>query len=196
MKVYGLTGAPGCGKSTVLSIFGTCGWKCLDADSVCRRLHETPGGELHRAMRERWGAEILEKDGTTCRAETARRVFADGAERAWLEERILPLAHAEALRTIAAFPEDSRVMFEVPLLFEKGWNSGLAGTIAVWSDFEIRMARLLKRGWSREHALARMNSQFSAEKKLELAEYGIINSGSLGELEKQCLELNLQLQEK
>lgn len=195
MKVYGLTGAPGCGKSTVLDVFKNIGWNCFDADGICRRLHQTPGGELHRLMRERWGISVVAPDGTTLRGEVAKIVFADGSERQWLEDILLPLISREAERLFGQSGPDSDIMFEVPLLFERRWNLDMAGTIAVWSSPEVQMRRLLGRGWPREHCLARMNSQFSADKKLELADYGIINSGSIDELKKQCLELNLQIQE-
>ena len=63
-------------------------------------------------------------------------------------------------------------------------------TIAVWTPPEIQMERLLARGWSRKHAEFRIQSQLPAAKKLELADYGIINHSDMENLKRQCAELN------
>ena len=68
-------------------------------------------------------------------------------------------------------------------------------TIAVWSPPEIQMTRLLSRNWTREHAEERMSAQFSAARKLELADYGIINRGSLDMLREQCRRLDQEIKQ-
>ena len=69
-------------------------------------------------------------------------------------------------------------------------------TVAVWSSPEVQMKRLLSRQWTKEHALSRINSQLPAEKKLALANYGLINNGTLRDLEIQCRELSAILEQK
>ena len=66
-------------------------------------------------------------------------------------------------------------------------------TIAVWSPPEIQMERLLGRGWTREHAEKRIAAQFPAQKKLEMADYGIINAGSLDALREQCSRVESEI---
>ena len=190
LKIYGLTGAPGCGKSTVLKIFSDLGCKILDADSLCASIHNTPGGIFHERIRERWGDAVLKEDGTTDKQKIAEIVFSDPAELAWLESELYPAMTEQAERYFQTLPVNSVAVFEVPLLFERNWNIGLNGTIAVWSPPEIQLQRLLARGWSAEEAERRCKAQFSADKKLELADYGIINDDSMEKLKQQCNILN------
>ena len=190
MKTIGLTGAAGCGKSTVLKIFQELGWKTVDADAVCASLHVDPGSGIHPLLRERWGDHVITADGTTDKRAVAAIVFADEVERKWLEQIIHPFIGRKLEEQLAhSFPED-RVILEIPLLFECGWEKLTDRTIAVWSPPGEQMKRLLERGWSREHAEYRIRSQFSADRKLELADYGIINDSGMDTLRRQCEELN------
>lgn len=190
MKIYGLTGAPGCGKSTVLKLFSDLGRYTLDADSLCAAIHNTPGGIFHEKIRNRWGNTVLKVDGTTEKQRLAQIVFSDPAELAWLESELYPAMTEQAELFFQNLPEKSVAIFEVPLLFERKWDIGLTGTIAVWSPPRIQMQRLLARGWSAEEAEKRCSAQFSADKKLELADYGIINDDSMEKLKQQCNILN------
>ena len=190
VKVYGLTGAPGCGKSTVLKLFSELGRYTLDADSLCASIHNTPGGIFHEKIRERWGNSVLKPDGTTDKQKLAGIVFSDPEELSWLEGQLYPAMTEQAAQFFRRLPEDSVAVFEIPLLFERNWNIGLAGTIAVWSPPQIQLKRLTDRGWSKEESARRCAAQFSADKKLELADYGIINDDSMEKLKQQCNYLN------
>ena len=190
LKIYGLTGAPGCGKSTVLKLFSDLGRFTLDADSLCASIHNTPGGVFHDRIRERWGNSVLNDDGTTKKQKIAEIVFSDPSELQWLEGELYPAITEQANLFFAKLPEDSVAIFEIPLLFERNWNIGLTGTIAVWSPPAVQMKRLSERGWSPEESARRCAAQFSADKKLELADYGIINDDSLEKLKQQCNILN------
>jgi dephospho-CoA kinase len=190
VKVYGLTGAPGCGKSTVLKLFSDLGRYTLDADSLCASIHNTPGGTFHEKIRERWGDSVLKSDGTTDKQKLAGIVFTDPEELSWLEGELYPAMTEQAACFFRSLPDDSVAIFEIPLLFERNWNIGLAGTIAVWSPLQIQHKRLTERGWSEEESARRCAAQFSADKKLELADYGIINDDSMEKLKQQCIYLN------
>lgn len=146
--------------------------------------------ESIRFCRERWGERVIAKDGTTEKRTVAEIVFAEENERKWLEEIVHPFIEREAERRIAGFAPDARVMFDVPLLFECGWEKRVERTIAVWASPGVQMNRLLERGWSREHAQYRIASQLPADRKLELADYGIINDFDWNTLKAQCAELN------
>ena len=190
MRIYGVTGAPGCGKSTVLKLFSGLGRCTLDADSLCASIHNTPGGTFHERIRERWGNSVLKADGTTEKQKIAEIVFSDPSELNWLENELYPAMTEQAELFFKKLPEDSVAVFEIPLLFERNWNIGLSGTIAVWSPPHIQMKRLSDRGWSPEESARRCAAQFSADKKLELADYGIINDDSMTKLEQQCNYIN------
>ncbi len=190
MKVIGLTGAPGCGKSTVLKIFVELGWKALDADAVCAELHTNPRSGIHEKLAEIWGKEVVAPDGTTNKKVLAEIVFADETERKRLEAVLHPFIDRRTRELFQSFGEEANVMFDVPLLFECGWDKRTDKTIAVWAPPEIQMERLLARSWTREHALFRIQSQIPAEKKLELADYGLINNSTIEHLKQQCIRLN------
>lgn len=190
MRVYGLTGAPGCGKSTVLKLFSDLGRYTLDADSLCASIHNIPGGVFHEKIRERWGNSVLKSDGTTDKQKIAEIVFSVPSELSWLESQLYPVMTEQADLFFRQLPENSVAVFEIPLLFERKWNIGLTGTITVWSPPEIQMRRLSERGWSPEESARRCDAQFSADKKLELADYGIINDESMEKLEQQCKYIN------
>ena len=96
MRIYGLTGAPGCGKSTVLKIFSDLGRYTLDADSLCASIHNTPGGIFHEKLRERWGDSVLKPDGTTEKQKIAEIVFSDPSELKWLEGELYPAMTEQA----------------------------------------------------------------------------------------------------
>ena len=192
MKIYGLTGAPGCGKSTVLKQFSDLGCATLDADSLCAELHNTPGGEFHDKLCVRWGKNAVCADGTTNRAFVAGIVFRQPEELQWLENELYP-GITELAKRFFQMQNAKAAVFEVPLLFERKWEIGLAGTIAVWSPAELQKKRLEERGWSSDEIQRRCGLQFSAGKKLELADYGIINDGPLEKVKEQCEILNRKL---
>ena len=140
--------------------------------------------------RNRWGNTVLKVDGTTEKQRLAQIVFSDPAELAWLESELYPAMTEQAELFFQNLPEKSVAIFEVPLLFERKWDIGLDGTVAVWSPPGIQMKRLAERGWSPEEIRRRCSLQFSADKKLELADYGIINDDSMEKLKQQCNILN------
>lgn len=185
----GLTGGPGCGKSAVAKIFANFpGWTVLDADKVCHEIYAESHSPWCALLKERWGGEAVSKDGVPDRGFIAGKIFRSEEDRLWLNAALHPEIHRRLEEKILHASE-KMVMIEVPLLFESSWESSMDSTVAVWSAPEIQMTRLLARKWTKEHALSRIRAQFPAEKKLSLADYGVINNGSLEELEDQCREL-------
>lgn len=189
LKLIGLTGGPGCGKSAVLKIFEKfASWRVFDADKICHEIYSEPESPIVKAVAERWGKSFILADGTPDRTKIAARVFQNNEDREWLNS----LFHPEIMRRIQRRMEEcscsSVIVIDAPLLFETGWERQMDLTVAVWSAPEIQMRRLLERGWTKEHAEKRIAAQFSAQKKLELADYGIINNSTIAVLEEQCLE--------
>lgn len=182
----GLTGGPGCGKSEAGRIFSTFpGWHCLDADQVCHEIYSEPDSPFVRLLEARWGKSVRAADGMPDRKVIAEKIFDDENERNWLNSVLHPEIFTRLERQ-AAEAQVPYVVIEAPLLFESEWHSGMDRTIAVWSPPEIQMERLLGRGWTREHAEKRIAAQLPAMKKLELADYGIINRSTLESLREQC----------
>ena len=189
----GLTGGPGCGKSEVGRIFSQFpGWQCCDADRICHEIYSEPDSPAVKMMTARWGSSVRDANGLPDRKAIAEKIFADERERQWLNS----ILHPEILfrlEQLAAGAQADFILIEAPLLFESQWHFKMDRTIAVWSPPEIQMERLLGRGWTREHAEKRIAAQFSAQKKLEMADYGIINAGSLDALREQCSRVESEI---
>ncbi len=178
-----ITGGIGMGKSTVLSQFQGLGAKTLDADDVAHDMY-LPGRPAYDTLIKRWGGGILSQDGTLDRKQIAGIVFQSKEELAWLNSVMHPLVR-NAIQDVAN--EDAQPLFcAIPLLFESGWEETADKIISVWCDRETQMQRLIARGWSREHAIDRLDSQWSPERKLLLADYAIVSGCSWQHLADQC----------
>lgn len=87
MKLIGLTGGIGTGKSTVARILRLRGYEVYDCDLEAKRLmDESP--EVRRSLRDRWGEEIYSARGELDRRKVAEYVFADRREKAWLDSLV------------------------------------------------------------------------------------------------------------
>ena len=185
----GLTGGPGCGKSEAVKSFsGIPGWQCYDTDRICHEIYEECNSPLVRLLEDRWGSDVRSATGQPDRKVIAEKVFNDERERAWLNSILHPEILFRLENQISASGSEW-ALIEVPLLFEAKFEARMDQTVAIWSPPEIQLERLLARGWTREHAEKRIASQLPAAKKLELADYGIINRGSLESLREQCLRI-------
>lgn len=180
----GLTGGIACGKTTALQIFSKNGWIIFEADDYCHSLYDRNNTRFIEMLSARWGNVIFGSNGEPDREKIAGIVFNDEKERFWLTSIIHPMVLEEIGRIKRT--SSNPMVFSVPLLFEAGWKREFDSTAAVWCEKVIQMRRLLNRGWSRENCQKRLSAQFSPEKKMELADYAIINSGSLEDLRLQC----------
>jgi dephospho-CoA kinase len=179
----GITGGIGAGKSAALEAFGALGARTLDTDAVVHRLY-TPGSDVCRAIRSRWGASVSLPDGGIDRAAVAGIVFNSARELAWLNQTVHPrvrgVVQAEMGRA------DSPLFCAVPLLFEAGWASDWGLVVALWCDAQTQWARLRGRGWTPAEIGQRVSRQLPMDEKLLRSDIGIINTGSLDLLARQC----------
>ena len=194
--ILGVTGPIGCGKSTVLELFGKAAWRTTDADTVCRDLYDDPAGDFAAACRARWGDAFF-RDGRFDRAAIAKIVFADPAELRRLTELIYP--HLERVLdefTRRARQDGANAAVEVPLLFENGMEKRFDAVLTVWAPAELRHERLRKyRNFDDAEIRRREALQMDADEKLERADYALINSGSAADLEAEFEELLSRLTE-
>ncbi len=189
--ILGLTGAIGGGKSTALSAFAAAGAEVHDADRLCHEFYRDPDSELVRELANRWGNRIFTATGEVDRSRIGEIVFADQSELDFLTGLIYPELERRMTAAIAAArrrPENMTV-WEVPLLFELGWERVFDATVGIWTEPALRHARLRTRGLAAEEILRREARQWPAERKLERADYALINNGSAAYLQMQCVEL-------
>ncbi len=185
MKLIGLTGGIGSGKSTVSAALVRRGAVLVDADAIVHDL-QRPGTIVFSEMVGRFGDGIVASDGTLDRAAVADIVFGDEQALADLGMIVHPRVHQEIERRVAEQADgDNVVVLDIPLLDRNGWP-GLVGTIVVDLDPEVAVQRLVQhRGSEESDARARMANQASREDRLELADHVVDNSGSAGELEAE-----------
>ena len=171
--VIGLTGGIGCGKSTAAACFAELGFQVVDADRLARQVLESH--VCVSRLRERWGAACLDAQGVPDRKWIGAKVFADPAERAFLESVTHPEV-ARLRREATADPKHDYVV-EIPLLFEKDLAAGFAAVVVVACSDEVRRARLRARGLSDDEISARIASQLSLVEKVKRADAVIWNDG-------------------
>ena len=180
----GLTGGLGAGKSTALAALERLGAATLSTDAVVHELYASR--EVRDVVVARWG-EGVAPAGIVDRSVIARHVFADPAERAWLEGELWPRVGAR----VAAWreqvegrePPPAAAVVETPLMFEAGMDGIYDATIAVVADEETRAGRAAARGHvAHDERAAR---QLSQEEKARRATYTVTNSGTVEELERE-----------
>jgi dephospho-CoA kinase len=178
MKLVGLTGGIGAGKSTVSALLVAKGAVLVDADAITRELQQ-PGQPVFNAMVERFGDQIVAADGTLDRAAVADLVFSDPDALKDLNGIVHPSVGVEIAKRLGELAEtDAVVILDVPLLVESG-RTDLAGLIVVDVDEEIAVERLVsQRDMREEDARARMSRQASRDERCARADVVIDNSGT------------------
>jgi dephospho-CoA kinase len=179
----GLTGGLGSGKSTALAALQRLGAATLSTDAVVHELYGSAA--VLDAVTGRWGPEVVGPDGTVDRGAIARHVFAQPAEREWLEGLLWPLVGervwAFRIEQEAADPAPKAAVVETPLLFEAGMHEIYDATIAVVADEDVRRARAAARG--HEAVDERAARQLTQDEKAQRATFAVRNDGTEADLE-------------
>jgi dephospho-CoA kinase len=186
MRLVGLTGAIGSGKSTVAALLRAKGAVVVDADEVARSVVE-PGEPTLAALTERFGDGILDADGRLDRAQLAAAAFVDEAGSRALNEITWPAIGEEFERRIAAAPPDSVVVCDVPLLVEskKAAERPYLAVVVVEAPLDVRLDRLERRGVARDDALRRVAAQASDDERRAVATHVLDNDGDVESLAAQ-----------
>ena len=184
----GVTGGIGSGKSTVCGLFERWGARRVDADKVGHAALED--ANVQRALIESFGTEIVAEDGALDRKALARLAFVSDASRTKLTDVVWPEV-GRRLRDIVAQAEssgDAFLVIEASLLLEKGDPEGIYELmVVVTAQDEIRIKRAMARlGISEADVRSRMQHQMPEKEKVKLADYVIVNDGSLETLERQA----------
>lgn len=184
MRRVGLTGGIGSGKSTVSAMFASFGATVIDADAIAREVVAVGTPTLH-ALVEEFGHGIITPAGELDRAALAQLVFTDDSARARLNAITHPRIAARTAELMAAVPEDSVLIHDVPLLAELELQGAYDLVVVVDAPDELRVARLVERGLSQEDARARIAAQAPREQRLSIADVVIDNGGTLEHLREQ-----------
>ena len=178
MKVCGLTGGVGMGKSTAARFFSESGAQIVDTDELARRLVR-PGEPALAEIQAEFGKAVLAPDGRLRRDELARIIFADAAKRRKLEAILHPRIRKCWLDQIEDWRGEGRplAIIVIPLLFETGAESHFEKTICVACSAAAQRARLLARGWTPEQIMQRIAAQMPVEQKIARADFVVWTDG-------------------
>ena len=183
MIVIGITGQSGSGKGEVAKILAGYGFTVLDADAIYHKLISPPSACLDELVLN-FGKDILTAGGLLNRKTLGDRVFGkENADRLLLLNSI---THKHVCREIRRCLSSLRAMgcelalIDAPLLLEAGLQNDCDFTVAVVSDREIRVERIMKRdSISRERAESRVDSQKPPEFYIEKTDITLENNGDI-----------------
>lgn len=180
MKVYGLTGGIGAGKSTVSKIFNLLNVPVFNADETAKAIVNS-NTEVKNEIIKTFGKEAFKKNVYNT-AFIAGKVFSNPQLLSVLNQIIHPIV-AEAFESWKKTNNDKKFLLkEAAILIETGGYKSLDGVIMVTAPKELRIKRVMQRSkLSENEILERMNKQLPDEEKLNHADFVINNN------EKQLL---------
>lgn len=192
MKIIGVTGGIGAGKSSVSAIMEELGAIVIDADLISKQVVE-PGKPAWLEIKEAFGEDFIRRDKTLDRKKIAKEVFASKEKKLLLEKiihREVIAVIKEKLATMQEYGYNGIVVMDVPIPVKEGFLETVDRVWVVVSDDEIRLNRVMARGGiSRDDAENRIKSQLTQEEYKALAHVVIENNGSIEELREKVQAL-------
>jgi dephospho-CoA kinase len=191
MRLIGITGGIGTGKSTVSNYLQTrYNLPIWDADIYARSAVSIDSPILE-AISQRYNADILQPDGTLDRRRLSEIIFNDLNERQWLEAQIHPYVRNCFEIAISQLASDDTAVLAIPLLFEAKMTDLVTESWVISCDRITQLNRVMKRDTIDEAAAKiRIDSQMSLADKIALADVNLDNSTNIRNLERQ---IDLQL---
>lgn len=188
--IIGLTGGIGSGKTTVSDIFAELNIDIIDAD-IAARMVVAPGSKALIAIKQHFGAEILDHHGQLNRTKLRSRIFSDEQDKTWLNNLLHPLIRQEILAQIAQ-AKSSYCLLVAPLLLENNLHKLVNRVLVVNVDEAQQVARTVARDPSSAAEVKRIiASQMSSEQRLSFADDIINNQDvSLADVRQQVLNLD------
>ena len=193
MKVLGLTGGIGSGKSTVVKAFADCGVHWVDADDVAREVVE-PGTPALAEIAARFGATILTSEGQLDRAALRAIVFKDPAEREWLERLLHPLIRTTLIKQLQEPGDDYSLPYVIlvsPLLLETDQHHLVDRVLVVDVPVALQIERTMSRDNNPRDQVERIiAAQMPREQRLSRADDVVNNDQALSAVRDEVLRLH------
>lgn len=192
MRIIGITGGIGSGKSTVSQILRDLGAKIIDADKIAKEI-VFKGGVVLKELIEFFGSQILDESGGLDRKKLGEIVFNNPEKLEVLNK----ITHKYIVERIFKDLEKAKkegkwdiVVVDAPLPVKHGFMDAVDEVWVVTADKETRIKRIMERnGLTYEEALSRISSQLKDSEYLEIADVVIPNDGSIEDLEKSVVKL-------
>ncbi|MFC1631990.1 dephospho-CoA kinase [Candidatus Omnitrophota bacterium] len=192
IKVLGLTGCFGSGKTTSAGMFKRLGAVVIDADQTYHQLIDSTGG-VYKKIISVFGRDILTTRGEICRKKLGDEVFAEPK----LLKKLIRITHPaiissikQRLKRLSRNQKQRLVLVDAPLLIEAGLLNIVDTLIVVKAKQGLIVKRLKKaQGLSKQMTIKRIRSQAPLSVKVKLADYVIDNSGTLAQTRKQVRKI-------
>ncbi len=202
VKVIGLTGGIGTGKSTAAAYLKKKGFHHIDADEISRDITADGSGML-KELDMVFGPEgkfgdgktrILDDKGSLDRRALASLVFTDRRKKAVLDKIMFRAIIKRIDEEICKFrdinDEKVYILLDAPLLFEAGLDSRCDKIIVLVADEEVRIERVCRRdGVTAREVRDRINSQMSDSEKIKKSDFVVDNSDGMEQLAENLDEL-------
>ena len=188
MKLLGLTGGIGTGKSTAAGLLAARGLPVIDTDDIARVV-VAPGEPALAAIAAAFGRELIDAEGKLRRAALAEVVFSAPQKRQQLEAILHPLIRDRWLAQVDAWREaelEAGVVV-IPLLFETGAQSHFDAVLCTACSAATQLERLRARGWPEPQIKQRLAAQWPLEKKIAASHFVLWTEGVV-ELHRLQLE--------
>lgn len=187
MRLIGLTGNIASGKSVVADLLEDRGATIIDADVLAREAVMKGSPALEKIV-QKWGEDVLDKEGNLDRAALRHKVFEDQSDLDALNEIVHP--EVQRLRTKAVAEARARgdqvVVSVIPLLFERHLADDFDTIILVDAPRSVRLERIVRdRGLDEAEGMKMIAAQMPADLKRARADFVIENAGTREELENE-----------
>jgi dephospho-CoA kinase len=180
MKVCGLTGGVGMGKSAAAEFLRARRVPVVDTDELARQLVQ-PGQPALAEIQAGFGKDVLAADGRLDREKLAQIVFADAAARRKLEAILHPRIRERWQAQVDAWSRENHplAVVVIPLLFETGAESAFDKIICIACSAAAQRERLLARGWTPDQIRQRLAAQWPIDRKIAGSDFVIWTDGTM-----------------
>lgn len=185
MRIVGLTGGFGSGKSFVASLFRRLGAKVVDADKLGHKALKK-GSTAYRRIIAAFGKKILRPDLSISREALAGIVFADRKNLAKLNRIVHPGIIKGIAKRIGGAAESEVLIVDAPLICETNITGLMNVLIVVKASKKNQMERCSKKfGMEKRDVRKRIAMQMPLNKKIRMADYTVDNNGTKEDTKKQ-----------
>ena len=186
MKLFGLTGGIGMGKSTSAAILSRRGIPVIDTDVIAREIVE-PGQPALAEVVAAFGPGLLDASGKLRRGALAEVVFSSPEKLKQLEGILHPRIREKWLAQAEAWRSENKAagVVDIPLLFETNAQAHFDAVICTACSAATQRERLRERGWSQQQVEQRIAAQWPAEKKIAASNHVVWTEGDLAVHERQ-----------
>ncbi len=175
MKVVGITGGIGSGKSVVCSVFRTLGVPVFDADQEAKKVYDNNPDLLEKIKKE-FPESVFDKNGKIDKKKMSEIVFSEPEKLKQLNAWVHPLVKKNFLQWCVSNAEASYVVKEAAILFESGSHKDCDRVIAVVSPLELRIQRVRERDRKTKNEIEKIiENQWSDEERTSRADFTIKN---------------------